>query len=220
MTSKIRLLASMYLLIVGLLLTSCGGDDNDPTVIEPPIASKNTDIQDFIWQGMNEIYYWQGSVPNLADNKFATQSAYKTFLESIDDPTDFFNSLIYQPGVIDRFSWIVDDYIELENSFQGISTTDGLKFGVAAYGAEGVFGFVRYILRGSDASNKAIKRPKMNKENKKTFTNSDLTDFKNSSSFSSTITTATVLPFEFLIGAKAESHIPNSSVYSGIMPPD
>lgn len=158
MRSNSTLWAGFFLLTTGLFLTSCGGDDNDPTVVEPPIAEKNTDIQDFIWQGMNEIYYWQGDVPNLADNKFSTQAAYKTFLESIDDPTDFFNSLIYQPGVIDRFSWIVDDYIELENSFQGISTTDGLKFGVAAYGAEGVFGFVRYILPGSDASNKEIKR--------------------------------------------------------------
>ncbi|MFD1316146.1 S41 family peptidase [Namhaeicola litoreus] len=158
MKSNIKFSVSIFSMMVALWLTSCGGDDNDPTVVEPPIASKNTEIQDFIWQGMNEIYYWQDNVPNLADNKFASQDAYKTFLESEDDPFVFFDNLLYQKNVVDRFSWIVDDYVELENSFQGISTTDGIKFGVAAYGENGVFGYVRYVLPNSDASKKEIKR--------------------------------------------------------------
>jgi C-terminal processing protease CtpA/Prc len=71
-----------------------------------------------------------------------------------------FESLRYQPGVVDRFSWIVDDYVALENSFQGINLSNGMEFGLVRYASDAskVFGYVRYVIPGSDAEAQNIER--------------------------------------------------------------
>ena len=71
-----------------------------------------------------------------------------------------FESLRYQPGVVDRFSWIVDDYVALENSFQGINLSNGMEFGLVRYDSDAskVFGYVRYVIPGSDAEAQNIER--------------------------------------------------------------
>ena len=79
---------------------------------------------------MNLWYFWQADVPNLADNKFTTAEAYENFLKTEEDPEEFFENLIYDRTNSDKWSWIVDDYIELENSFQGISKSNGVEYGL------------------------------------------------------------------------------------------
>jgi len=61
---------------------------------------------------------------------------------------------------IDRFSWMVDDYVTLEQSLQGISKNNGVEFGLSykPNSTTEVFGYVRYIIPGSDASTKDIRR--------------------------------------------------------------
>ena len=74
--------------------------------------------------------------------------------------SDVFESLRYKPGVVDRFSWIVDDYVALENSFQGINLSNGMEFGLVRYASDAskVFGYVRYVIPGSDAEAQNIER--------------------------------------------------------------
>ena len=126
---------------------------NEPT-------NKYAEINDFIWGGMNEIYLWQGNVPDLANNRFANQEEYNAYLQASSAPEDFFESLIFDRQNTDIFSWIEEDYVELENLFQGISTSNGVDFGLSLYssGSSDVFGYVRLILPDSDASDKNIKR--------------------------------------------------------------
>ncbi|MDZ7612959.1 MAG: hypothetical protein U5K51_04015 [Flavobacteriaceae bacterium] len=66
----------------------------------------------------------------------------------------FYENLIFDRANADKWSWIVDDYIELENSFQGISKSNGVEFGLALLSNNDVYGYVRYILPNSDASSK------------------------------------------------------------------
>ncbi len=132
---------------------SCNG--SDPI---PPEVTEDIEIQDFIWKGLNTFYLWQESIPNLADDKFATNTEYVNFLKSAPAPEDFFESLIYNRQTVDFWSWIVDDYIELEKLFQGVSKSNGVDFGLVGFGSNEVFGYVRYILPNSDASGKNIKR--------------------------------------------------------------
>lgn len=126
---------------------------------EPP-ATEEIEIQDFIWSGMNIFYLWQPQVPNLADDRFTTQEEYNRFLASEPSPEDFFESLIYNRQTVDIWSWIVDDYIELENQFAGISKSNGVEFGLARISANSndILGYVRYIMPDSDASDKDIRR--------------------------------------------------------------
>ena len=146
----------LFLSVFGLFLQiNCTPDD---LRTDNPDVTEINEIQDFIWQGMNLFYLWQESVPNLADDKFSTQSEYINFLNSRSKPEDFFDNLIYEPGVVDHWSWIVDDYVEQDQRFQGISLDNGVDFGLVKINTDDVIGYVRYILPNSDASNKNIKR--------------------------------------------------------------
>lgn len=121
---------------------------------------ENLKINDFVWGGMNAYYKWQSNVPDLSDERFSTRPQLNSYLEGFNSPNDLFNSLLYQFGTVDRFSWIVDDYIALENSFQGIRTTSGIKGVVKNYenGSDSVFVYVRDIVKGSSAEQKGLSR--------------------------------------------------------------
>jgi len=145
---KITLL--VFTLVIGAItLQSC--EDLDDNAVP---------VNDFIWKGLNLYYLWQADVPNLADDKFSNQEQLNRFLESYPTPTALFEDLLYQRGVVDRFSVIFSDYRVLENALQGVSTSNGVEFGLLYTDSSqtGVFGYVRYIMPNSDAANKDIKR--------------------------------------------------------------
>ncbi len=150
----------LLLLFVSLLfLQSC--QDNDDTL------PKTTDleVQKFIWRGLNQMYLWQSDVPDLANNRFANNLDYENFLKQYS-PEDLFENLLYRPpskystGVVDRFSWIVSDYLTLEQQLQGTSKNNGVEFGLSlvTQNSNQVIGYVRYIIPNSDAANKNIQR--------------------------------------------------------------
>ncbi|GAA3583967.1 S41 family peptidase [Snuella lapsa] len=141
--------ASIILFIVALLTISCFEDNDDNTV-------SVSQINDFVWKGMNLWYFWQQDVHDLADDRFTSNEEYASFLNSFSNPRDLFNHLKFSE---DRFSWIVDDYFELINSLNGISKANGMEFGLAQIsGSNNLVGFVEYILPGTDAKAKSLKR--------------------------------------------------------------
>ncbi len=143
------------LLIVIFTLQGCQKDADD--VIVTPTT--NLEVQNFIWKGLNQYYLWQTDVPNLADNRFANQTALDAFLVNYKVPKDLFDALRVSP-TIDRFSWMVDDYTVLEQQLQGTTKNSGVEFGLSYFSGSTneIFGFVRYIIPGSDAATKDIKR--------------------------------------------------------------
>jgi carboxyl-terminal processing protease len=150
-----RKIIKLSLLSIILFITSCSKSDDNIT--EPNI---NDDINYFIWKGMNAFYFWQKDVPNLANNRFSNLNELHTHFRDYSSPENSFNSLIYQKDISDRFSWIVDDYVALENSFQGINQSTGMEFGLIRYNNnnKNVFGYVRYVIPNTDAASKGIMR--------------------------------------------------------------
>jgi C-terminal processing protease CtpA/Prc len=149
MKTKFKLVILLFLAVFAF--QSC--QDNDDVT-----APTNLEINDFIWKGMNLYYLWQADVPNLSDNKFATQTQLNTFLSGYPVPENLFNALRVNE-TIDRFSWIVDDYLELEGMLQGTTNNNGVDFGLYKRpNSDEIFGWVRYIIPNSDASTKDIKR--------------------------------------------------------------
>lgn len=143
-------------------LTFQGCQDNDDVPIPNNLA-----INDFIWKGLNLYYLWQAEVPNLSDNKFATQTELNAFLSGYSKPETLFESLLNKPSsvypaaeAVDRFSWIVSDYLELEGQLQGTTNNNGVEFGLSRKTptSSELFGWVRYIIPGSDAATKNINR--------------------------------------------------------------
>lgn len=142
------------LLLFLALFTFQSCEDMDD--VAPP---QSLEVNDFIWKGLNLYYLWQADVSNLADNRFANQTDLNTFLKGYSKPEELFNALRVDKS-IDRFSWIVSDYLELEGMLQGTTKNDGVDFGLRYKSANSneLFGFVRYIIPNSDASTKDIKR--------------------------------------------------------------
>ncbi len=144
--------AVLTILIFSLLAISCTNNDDVS-------APKDLEVQDFIWKGLNKFYFWQADVADLADDRFANQAELNSFLNTYSDPENLFDNLLFTTNNTDRFSWIVEDYIALEQQFQGITKNNGVEFGlVQLSGSDDVFGYVRYILPNSDASIKNIER--------------------------------------------------------------
>lgn len=145
---KIRILLAA-LVVSALAFQGC--EDMDDNAVP---------VNDFIWKGLNLYYLWQPEVPELADDRFANQAQVNDYLEGFSSPESLFNNLLYQRGVIDRFSVIFSDYRVLENALQGVVKSNGVEFGLVYYpnSETQIFGYVRYILPESDAAGKDIQR--------------------------------------------------------------
>lgn len=152
-----KLLKPLIVLItISLLTTGCFKDSDDNLV------SAN-EINDFVWKGMNIFYLYKDNIPNLADDRFSSDQEYVSFLNDYSSPKDLFESLIYDRKNVDRFSWIVDNYFELEQLFSGVSTSNGMEFQLFLQpnSDTNLVGIVYLVLPNSDADNKGIKRGDM-----------------------------------------------------------
>jgi hypothetical protein len=116
-----RLIKISILLLLTLSTTSCF-EDNDDNVI---LASE---INDFVWKGMNAVYLYKDDIPDLANNRFTTNEQYGNYLNSFIQPEDLFESIIFQRETVDRFSRIIPNYIEFEQILAGTSKSNGLEF--------------------------------------------------------------------------------------------
>lgn len=136
-----------------VLLVSCYEDLDD--VIRP---SSELEIKNFIWRGMNEFYLYKEAVPDLADDRFDSQAALNDFLRNFSSP----ESLFYDGLVADQdeFSFLVDDYVELEKALDGIRVSNGMQYGLRAYSSSSsdVLGYVRYVLPNTSAEAQGIQR--------------------------------------------------------------
>ena len=156
---KITLIKNVLTLMLFTFIIGCNKSDDTP--VEPTnIDFSQVEIQDFIWEGMNLYYLWKDNVPALDNTKDDNNESYYNYLKSYPNPDNFFESLIYNRQNTDKWSWIVDDYVALENSFQGISTSNGVKFRLSYETGSNVnlLGYVRYIQPNSNASTKDVKR--------------------------------------------------------------
>lgn len=142
------------LLLILALFFGCKNDIDDTIVVA---TTENLDVEDFIYKVMNFAYYWQKDVPNLSDDKFTNYKAYTNFLQSFDGPVSLFEGLQYEQ---DRYSVLISDYNAFENNMKGISLSNGMNFGLVRFSqnSSDIFAYVQYVISGSDAEIKGIKR--------------------------------------------------------------
>jgi len=153
-----------YLLLALSLISISCTDSNEivetPVVIDDPVTTLNNPINGFVWRGMNEAYYWQEDVPNLADSKNDVQDDYFKYLNGYSDPENLFESLIFDKGNTDRFSWYIEDYDVQNASFRGVSDSFGFDFGLVRLCStcDEILGFISYVVPDSPASDAGLKR--------------------------------------------------------------
>lgn len=145
-------LKTSWILILLLLISVSCQDDFDDVIT----VSNNIEIQDFVWKAMNVFYLYKSDVSDLADNRFTSDVDYTEFLSSFESPENLFDNLLRND---DQFSIIVSDFRVLENAFQGVTLSNGMRFGLLRIqNTNQVFGYVRYVVPGSPASNQGVER--------------------------------------------------------------
>ena len=136
-----------------MLFTSCFEDVDDNGALA-------SEINDFVWKGMNAAYLYKQEIPDLNNERFNDSEEYASYLNNYNSPENLFESLIYERDNIDKFSLIVDNYIELEQYLSGVSLSNGLNYGLVYLPNSNneIFGYVRYVNDGSAADLANINR--------------------------------------------------------------
>ena len=154
----------MMLCVAGALFTSCEKDEDITNEVtnensneqESSAISEELEVEDFVYSGLNEIYLYKAEVPELADSYFSNDSEKFEYLEAFSSPEELFNTL---KSDADRFSFITDDYESLEDRFQGISGSTGMKYGLGRIdGSNNIFGYLQYVLPGTSAEEAGLTR--------------------------------------------------------------
>ena len=143
----------LNLFLFSLLFTSCFEDIDDNGALA-------SEINDFVWKGMNAAYLYKQEIPDLDNDRFNDSEEYASYLNDYTSPENLFESLIYERDNIDKFSLIVDNYIELEQYLSGVSLSNGLNYGLVYLPNSNneIFGYVRYVNNGSAADLANINR--------------------------------------------------------------
>lgn len=158
---KIKNLTLLFALFA-LVLTSCSKEEeifeeNQTLEVERTTQAGELEVEEFIWAGLNEIYLYKSDVTELSDDYFRTDDEKSTFLEGYVSPEELFTDL---KSSRDRFSFLTDNYHELEDSFKGISSSiAGMEFGLGRVsGSNYIFGFLQYIIPGTSAADAGLTR--------------------------------------------------------------
>ena len=151
------------LCLTGILLTSCAKEETDfssnlnPDEKKQAVVTKDLEVEDFIYSGMNDIYLYKANVPVLGDDYFSTEEDKLDYLAEAGSPENLFDKLKYSQ---DRFSFLTDDYVALEDSFKGVSSsTAGMNFGLGRIsGTSNIFGFLQYVVPNTSAAEAGLTR--------------------------------------------------------------
>jgi len=133
---KEKLLESIGVIFIVLLaaLPACNKDEPE---------HPNAYVNNWIYTNMDFWYYWNSTLPKNPDKSLAQEA--------------FFESLLNDD---DRFSWIQDNFKELQNSLQGISKEAGYEIALFRESADNnnVIGQIVYVKPNSPAENAGLQR--------------------------------------------------------------
>lgn len=126
------------LLCLAFVLNGCSKED-----IKPSVAT--LDINNFIWDNMNQNYLWYDQMPQDID------------LTKEIDPKGYFDQLLYK--TLDRWSFITDDYQGLQDLLKGVRKSVGLHYQLYLVpGSTQLIGVVQYVVPESPAATAHIHR--------------------------------------------------------------
>lgn len=164
-TNMMKKIMMISLAMLGVLFASCEKEETnfESNSLTETAAEKNEtstteelEIEDFIYKGLNEIYLYKAEVAALEDDYFSSDNQKFDYLNNFSSPEELFEALVYSQ---DRFSFLSDDYEGLEDRFNGVSGSTGMKYGLGKIeGTNNVFGYLQYILPGTSAEKAGLSR--------------------------------------------------------------
>lgn len=140
----------LLLTLLFVFFCSCDKDNDEDNKKKEP-TSDNAYVNKWIYEQMATYYYWNNEIPKVTEESFEA------------NPEEFFESILYKRGKVegDRFSWIQDDFKELQNSLSGVVPYDigfEYKFYYVKKDSPDLVGEVSYVKPGTDAAVKGVKR--------------------------------------------------------------
>ena len=143
----------VLLALISTLFQSCFSDFDDD-------ITTNSNIKSFIWSGMNLYYLYKDNVPDLANDRFATNIEIQDYLDGFSSPENLFENLVYDRQNVDKYSILLNNYLAFEQLLGGTSVSDGMDFDLRLVPGSNtdVFGFVRYVLPNTSAEAEGIER--------------------------------------------------------------
>lgn len=135
---KTKILPVLLLIAFVSIFLSCEKEDPNKPDLSPEILTLNN----WIWEGMSDVYLWEDQMPDLDP-------------EYQEDPDAYFYDLLYSA---DKYSWIVDDYEELAARFDGVSLSNGMSASAGLMDESQIVWIVEYVSAESPASEANIKR--------------------------------------------------------------
>lgn len=144
---KLKFIKISIVFAAAIFLSSCSKNEVDPTTT----AVDNTDysnINSWLYDVMEDAYFWYSDMPA------------KNSLTATENPTDYFENLVYKRATVDRFSMVTDDIDALENEFNGISKVFGISYSLSYLdnGKVNIAAFVNYVVKSSPAETAGLKR--------------------------------------------------------------
>lgn len=152
---------AVWLVVILITFTQCRKEAVVPVVDKPVIIPAATEVNTFVWSAMHDYYLWNSSIPALTNfNYLNNKDSLNLFLNKYTDTNKLFNDLLYQYSVVDKWSFIVNDYSIIENWIAGISKTMGYDFQLYLLNSTStdIFGVIRYVYPGSPAEKAGLKR--------------------------------------------------------------
>jgi len=146
----------LLLLFVVFAVSACHKEEQEAVPVVVPEADE---VNKFIHTGLRDYYLWNRMVPALYNAKYENKDTLNALLNKYNDPQKLFTSLLYDYGKVDKWSFLVDDSKEIDDWISGISKTMGYDFMLGRVGPDtDVYGFVRYVYKGSPAEKAGLKR--------------------------------------------------------------
>ena len=144
--NKFILLSILLVSFAGLI--SCTTDSGEITA---------TEEKQFVWNGLNTWYFWQGEVRDLADTKDDNIEDFNAFMSEFDTEEELFDHLKYWE---DDFSWFIPNYEDRLLQRTGTSKSFGFRFQLVWLTEVGgrLYGYVQYVVPGSPADEAGLQR--------------------------------------------------------------
>ncbi|MDQ7918540.1 S41 family peptidase [Mesonia sp. MT50] len=201
-----KLSCLLLLILTSLSISSCFKDLDDER-----IQASDQDIQGFIYKVMSRHYLYKGEKSVLADEKFPNKAELDAYLNTFNSPKDLFSDLLFSQ---DRFSFLVDNYRELEQQFNGTTKNNGMEFGLVKIQSSGeVFGYVRYVLPNTSAEQNQVERGMIfNRVDNQTLTATNFNDLLTADTYSiglATFEDGTLTPLESSINLQKQEYTEN-----------
>ncbi len=143
----------VLLALISTLFQGCFSDFDDD-------ITTNSNIKSFIWSGMNLYYLYKDNVPDLANDRFASNIELQDYLDGFSSPENLFENLVYDRQNVDKYSILLNNYLAFEQLLGGTSVSDGMDFDLRLVPGSNtdVFGFVRYVLPNTSAEAEGLER--------------------------------------------------------------